>query len=199
MPISQNGWAVQDSSKEMWKIEGVGPVLSGAVWVILNDFVRWFETNIEPLGKSCGSYNRRKIMGSTKWSNHASGTAVDLNWNLHPAWTKNKYEGFTSGQVSKINKAIKKYGGTIRWGASYSDPMHFEIAPGMKSSNLESVATKLLQLRLILRGYSVGKSGADGSQGAATVAALKKYQADNGLKDDALDGPKTWALLNKKL
>ena len=34
---------------------------------------------------------------------------------------------------------------------------------------------------------------------AATVAALKKYQADNGLKDDALDGPKTWALLNKKL
>ena len=69
----------------------------------------------------------------------------------------------------------------------------------MKSPNLESVATKLLQLRLILRGYSVGKSGADGIKGAATVAALKKYQADNGLKDDALDGPKTWALLNKKL
>lgn len=54
----------------------------------------------------------------------------------------------------------------------------------------------LMQTKLIQQGYDVGKSGADGIFGTATEAALKKYQADHGLKQDGICGPASWASLN---
>lgn len=66
-----------------------------------------------------------------------------------------------------------------------------------KGSKGEDV--KALQILLIGYGYKMennGKTyGADGSFGAATEKALKAFQKDNGLKDDGVCGPKTWAKL----
>lgn len=50
---------------------------------------------------------------------------------------------------------------------------------------------KKMQTALINAGYSVGSSGADGSFGPATQAAVKKYQADNGLAVDGIAGSNT--------
>lgn len=47
---------------------------------------------------------------------------------------------------------------------------------------------KVMQAMLVLRGYSVGECGLDGSCGNATTAAIKAYQRDHGLTDDGSCG-----------
>lgn len=51
--------------------------------------------------------------------------------------------------------------------------------------------TRLVQMMLICRGYSVGEFGADGECGDDTVAAIKKYQKANGLTSDGQCGKNT--------
>ncbi|GGQ84293.1 hypothetical protein GCM10010195_44910 [Kitasatospora griseola] len=51
---------------------------------------------------------------------------------------------------------------------------------------------KELQALLIFWGYSVGSTGIDGSFGAATEAAVKRLQSNDGLKVDGIVGAATW-------
>lgn len=59
-----------------------------------------------------------------------------------------------------------------------------------KGSKGDSV--KALQTLLIGYGFPCGKSGADGSFGAATYIAVRDYQKANGLSVDGSVGAKTW-------
>ena len=54
-----------------------------------------------------------------------------------------------------------------------------------------------MQTMLIKCGYSCGSSGADGDFGSNTLAALKKFQTENGLTVDGIYGPKSKAKLTK--
>ena len=56
----------------------------------------------------------------------------------------------------------------------------------------------LAQTELINKGYSCGSFGADGEFGAATEAAVKKFQKDHGLTVDGIIGEKTWAALDQQ-
>ena len=56
-------------------------------------------------------------------------------------------------------------------------------------------SVKYLQTLLIARGYDLGKWGADGDFGAATEAAVKRYQRDWDLKQDGVVGKDTWRML----
>lgn len=62
-----------------------------------------------------------------------------------------------------------------------------------KGSKGEEV--KRLQTALLSLGYDLGRSGVDGVYGNATVAAVKEYQGDNGLKVDGIAGNATLAKL----
>lgn len=53
----------------------------------------------------------------------------------------------------------------------------------------------LAQTELINRGYDLGKWGADGDFGAQTEKAVKAFQRANGLAEDGIIGPATWAKL----
>ena len=58
---------------------------------------------------------------------------------------------------------------------------------------------KLMQQRLIAKGYSCGIWGADGDYGNGTKQALLNFQMENGLDQDAVCGQRTWsAILNYK-
>lgn len=55
---------------------------------------------------------------------------------------------------------------------------------------------KQIQLKLIALGYELGPAGADGVWGRRSIAALKAYQAKNGLVADGVPGSATIAKLD---
>lgn len=147
MSVSQNGYKSRDFSliATYTVIRDVKLSLrKGAVSVVLLHWARWFDKNIEPLkAKECGGYNPRKISGSNVDSNHASGTAEDLNWNSHGMGKKNT---FSAADQKKIRKQLEFYEGVIRWGGDYKstpDDMHFEINKSL--SEVERIAEKIKQ------------------------------------------------------
>ncbi|WP_409188463.1 M15 family metallopeptidase [Bradyrhizobium sp. RDM4] len=73
------------------------------------------------VSSTAGTYCCRKIAGSTRWSNHAFGGAIDLDA---------EHNGFFAGKGTIPQYAIDAFDKVgFRWGGRYSgrtDPMHFE-------------------------------------------------------------------------
>lgn len=61
--------------------------------------------------------------------------------------------------------------------------------------NSKGEVVKTMQKMLIACGYDCGSAGADGDFGKKTLAALRKFQAENGLAIDGIYGGKTKAKL----
>lgn len=141
---SQNGWPVHVNQSKLVPLSYVtGRVASGDVHTILAHFCAWFDAHVEPItkGHSWG-YAYRAIRGqSSGYSNHASGTAIDLNAPKHPLGSSGT---FTAAQAAAIRKQLKKYDGALRWGGDYSgrkDEMHVEI--NCSAAKLRQVVKRL--------------------------------------------------------
>jgi len=96
---------------------------------LLVAFAADFHRLVEPIDEGSlddWGFNYRPVRGKTTGlSNHASGTAVDLNATKHPLGKRNT---FTDEQAIKVRALAAKYG--CRWGGDYrnrADEMHFEI------------------------------------------------------------------------
>ena len=80
-----------------------------------------------------GGYNHRKIAGSSSWSNHAWGLAVDFDWSNWPQGTQAPvgHPIFGVAQIAQnlrtraTGQLIFRWGGI--WSGSTVDPMHFEV------------------------------------------------------------------------
>jgi len=161
----------------------------------------------------------REISGSTTLSNHASGTAIDLNAPRHPLGASGT---FSSTQVSRIRSILTYCDGVVRWGGDYAtrkDEMHFEISVQPGDSRLSALVTKLggggtsyethetwttvqrgatgfrvtaIQHLLRARGYALT---VDGSFGSITESRVWALQQSRGLVADGIVGPKTWGVL----
>lgn len=86
-----------------------------------------------------GGYAYRQSNGSLGWSNHASGSAVDINWSKEGAQRITNKVFWSDPQHQKAMETIKKcyqvgWGGD--WHGSFWDPMHFEISPGTLVSDV---------------------------------------------------------------
>lgn len=160
MAVSQNGWPVIPTYGDSRLVSNPvvpgtgasldGGILAGDVFTVLMWVARRFHETVEPLiDGQCWGYEPRPIRGSTEWSNHASGTCIDLNSVGHGLGASGT---FSSAQVGAIRAILSACGGLVRWGGDYSgrkDEMHFEI-------NGSAVAVAGLAARL---GRDPGKPG----------------------------------------
>lgn len=136
---SQNGWPVLSVGETwQWVIPTTGRSLRlhrGAAGFVLAHLALWYHESIEPLDGGVWDdwgWAFRMVRGSTdSISNHASGTAVDLNAVSHPLGVRNTH---TKNQQATIRARLAgRYGKAIRWGGDYlnrADEMHFEVNSG---------------------------------------------------------------------
>jgi hypothetical protein len=132
---SHNGWTASKDPAAIdiksYQVPGTKVKLrcAEAVAPLLIGFAKEFHELIEPIDEGAlddWGYAFRNIRGVTeKLSNHASGTAIDLNAPKHPLGAVGT---FPAEKVPMIRALAKKYG--LRWGGDYvnrKDEMHFEI------------------------------------------------------------------------
>ncbi len=105
--------------------------------------------------RETGAFNPRKsALSPTKWSDHASGTAVDINWNHEGAVGPNGgMKTMTKKQIEACAEIKKRYeiviwGGDKKRGGdyvtpSYWDPMHYALKPGTTLKDVRRVIKKL--------------------------------------------------------
>lgn len=133
MPTSQNGYPCNDRSLIITlTVPGTNvqlPVRKGACGqLLLWAATRWHH-EVEPLIQgTCWAYAERTIRGSSDvMSNHASGTAIDLNAPKHPLGTTPS-SNFTAAQIQAIHRIIADAKGALRWGGDYGDVSHGGIS-----------------------------------------------------------------------
>jgi hypothetical protein len=132
---SQNGWPVDasGSSQDRSAVAGVtfpNGVRKGDVATVLFEVAR-----------RCWGWFVKVIEGGTSVSNHASGTAIDLNAPDHPLGSRGT---FSAAKVAAIRRILSDLGGVVRWGGDYSgraDEMHFEINAG--AAAVKALADKI--------------------------------------------------------
>lgn len=151
METSQNNWKASKDPNEIdikqFLVAGTNIKLrcNAACGLILAAFAGEFHKLVEPI--NVGTYDDwgyayRPVRGkSTGLSNHASGTAIDLNSTKH---VLGKDGTFTKDQVNTIHLLIAKY--HLRAGIDYKtrkDAMHFEIVETPKQVKALTQALKL--------------------------------------------------------
>ena len=136
MLTSYNGWPASKDQAEIgvksFKVEGSAIKLrcAEAVAPLLTGFAAEFHALIEPLDVGGGDdwgYAYRDVRGVPgKLSNHASGSAIDLNSSRHKLGQVGTFE---ATKVPMLRALAHKYG--LTWGGDYKnrkDEMHFEIS-----------------------------------------------------------------------
>ena len=128
---TQNGWeAISDSGDPRlvsfpWV---TGQVRDGDVAVVLAHFAERFDAEVEPIDvASSWGWAYRPVRGHDEGlSNHASGTAIDLNATVHPLGSSGT---FTDEQVARLRTLLDEVAPVLAWGGDFDRPdeMHVEI------------------------------------------------------------------------
>lgn len=135
VPASENGYPLIDNvyACEEWFIRDVVfQTAPGEPTQLLKQFAEWFDTAIEPVTLGYDddySWRPGELIppSGVVYSNHGSGTSIDLNAERHPLGQRGT---FTPDQTAAIRAKVAEYGGRLAWGGDYSDipdEMHFEI------------------------------------------------------------------------
>ena len=134
MAHSENGFTVVESDSprlvtvkvglSTFRIKRFGAKAFGWLLVELNKI-----ESVDEKGWD-GGFAHRPIAGSSVWSNHASGTAIDWNASQHPRGGT-QYQGWRDDQVKAIRQLLATpQGKCFKWGADFQhtkDSMHFEL------------------------------------------------------------------------
>lgn len=122
-------------------------VRDGSVGFLLGHSALWWHENIYPLNKGVfddWSWAFRTIKGSSTTSNHASGTAIDINATRAPLGVP-ILRVFRPSEITEIRRRMRFYQGTLRWGGEWDRPdgMHVEASAGL--SECEKRARDLMK------------------------------------------------------
>ena len=165
MSKSENGWPVIESQSDrnlvVTRIPGTGtpgiplrvqkdcaPLLSYVAGRVHAE-VSNLKLGNKPGYQDEGGYNLRKMDYGSSYSNHASGTAIDLNWSRYPMFKKR----MSKKERTAAEAIASELSEVIRWGGNYRptrvDEMHWEISPGV------SVA----EVKKFIKSYGIQKDG----------------------------------------
>lgn len=164
-------------------------------------------------GFRCNAHNLSSAVGGSKTSKHPMGKAADIvikgmtakemaRWAVKAGFRgvirySNRVHVDTRDIASFYYRDKTTYGYTTvkpaRWGAKVI------CNPWKEPTEAKRQGDKGLDVRWVQ--WAVAKSGivcgVDGSYGALTVAAVKKFQKMRGLEVDGIAGPKTQAKLKE--
>lgn len=133
MARSQNGWTVVDKDDcDQGPFEGVrfpNGIRRGDVATIARWQLGLYVRTVEPLrAGTCWGWYDKTITGSQVRSNHASGTAWDINATQHPMGPPTS-TNMSAREIAACRAIVRASEGTLRWGGDFSrdDPMHWEI------------------------------------------------------------------------
>lgn len=225
MPVSQNGYPANENRDAIgvrtFQVPGRPDVtvpLRADIAPLILEFMRWWNAVVEPLVvPGCWGYAYRDIRGAKQLSNHASGTAGDLNAPKHPLGAVNTVPADKRAAISAKAASLG-----LRWGGDYNgrkDEMHVELvvplaralelvraiqtppgggAPGRPTiqQGSKGPAVRDLQdhLKRVFPAYA-GHLVPDGDFGPKTKAAVMEFQRRAGLVADGIVGPRTWERL----
>jgi hypothetical protein len=220
MPVSINGWPVlpTNSSKlKTFTIPGTNRkiTLRADIAPILLALAAEYDKKIASVDGGTfddWGYAYRGANASSKWSDHSSGTAMDLNATKEGrmgsgpySWWKN-YNRYLKAKALKAKYACVIWGGSTQLGGDYRqmrywDWMHWAIAPG---TSLYEVQRNINRLGIKSNGYLWGtrptvstakvQPGMKNSQVMVVKKALKKeFPESNMTMTDATFGPATQA------
>jgi hypothetical protein len=145
---SDNGWRVLGRAEcATITVPGGALQVHPKTAAIFADLAARFHAEVEPLvWPGCWGYALRPIKGTDTYSNHSSGTAIDLNAPAHPqgvAATKT----FSRAQITAIRALVDRYHGVITWGGEWKAPsvdgMHFEVTDGTSVAAVDALAASL--------------------------------------------------------
>ena len=149
---SYNGWPVGTPASAIgvqnFVVPGTTvtlPIKAGDVATVLLYVAQRFNAEVEPLqGWQCFGYDyRANVNNPSVWSNHASGTAIDLNAANHP---NGATASFTAVQTAAVRRILAFCGKVVYWGQDYTgvvDGMHFEINVPPGDPSLARLATRI--------------------------------------------------------
>jgi hypothetical protein len=147
---SQNGWSASASLPlRPLVVNGVafapGIRDDDDVETVLRYVVEQYAKRVEPLrSPGCWGWSYRANRNDpNSLSNHASGTAVDINAPAHPNGVAT-FRTFTAAQQAECHAILTEVDGAIRWGGDYTrtvDAMHWEVVCGPET--LHAVAEKI--------------------------------------------------------
>lgn len=232
MASSQNGFPASANRNALGIKTFVVPAypnvklpLRSDVAPLLLEMARWWFVNIEPpVIPGCWGYAYRTVRAGMQLSNHASGTAMDINAPKHPLGAVGTVPANKRAAISQKSANLG-----LRWGGDYTgrkDEMHFELivslhlalnlvaalqghpppnptppsATGRPTLQQGSTgdAVKSLQ-RALNRWYpQLRPLAEDGAFGPATRARVIYFQQRSRLVSDGIVGPKSWAALGFK-
>jgi hypothetical protein len=132
MATSQNGFPASRKPAEIgvrdFTVPGTAIKLEVRADVAprLLEMAEWFHRNVEPLRREqCSGYAFRNIIDGNELSNHASGTAIDLNSLKHPLGRPGTVP---RAKRAAISAKARELG--LLWGGDFDgrvDEMHFEV------------------------------------------------------------------------
>jgi len=155
--ISLNGWPVIEGRGDPRLATGTVPGTSRKLTTrkealplflaIAADWHRWIHPIDQGAWDEGGYMNRDARAVPGRKSNHASGTAVDIDWGSVGAPTAaNRLYWARKDKRSRIEQ-IKKVYRIINWGGDWSgsnfDPMHIELKRGTSVGDVAAVIKKL--------------------------------------------------------
>jgi Putative peptidoglycan binding domain/D-alanyl-D-alanine carboxypeptidase len=216
VPISQNSWPASADRAAIgvktFAVPGRPDVLlpvRADIAPLLLEMARWWNEWETLLVPGCWGYAYRSIRGQTTGlSNHASGTAIDLNAPRHPLGSVGTLGVHKDAVIAKARSL------GLRSGADYAgrkDEMHVEVAVG--HAEAMAIVARLQTppaptnpgARPTVRRGSTGPAvalaqrwfglTADGVFGPITEAKVRWYQRMKGLTPDGIIGPHTWAAM----